>query len=219
MSRRIGPCALARPLRSGAGGLGLLLLTAAAQATESPAPATTSAEARPTSSATPETEPGSVALRLTLGLGGGSAGIAARIGAEVDYWPATHVGLGVLGALTGQSALLGDSFHQWLLAPALLVSSESHGRGLFGSAGVGYTTGAYTDASGGLFSCDPCSTRHEFEVPGVLLSGGWVGHTGNVDMGAALVLDLLTIDADGDGDGERAIQTVTVNLTVSFFGG
>jgi hypothetical protein len=206
VSRRWRSGALVHRLPRCVGTLVLLALSAPARAAESAAP--TQAPAR-------TEDAGSVALRLSLGIGAGNVGIAARAGAEVDYWPTQQLGIGVLAALTGQGTGLGDSFHNWLFAPAVLVSSEPHGRGLFASAGVGYASGAYTERSGGPFSCDPCEERYAFQGPGVVLSGGWGGRTGNVDMGGALVLDLLTVDTGG----ERKLTTVTVNFTVSFSGG
>jgi hypothetical protein len=163
------------------------------------------------SSAAPEPERGS--LRLSVGVGGGSVGIAARAAADVEYWLLDNAGIGLLGALGGQSAVFGSSYSYAFVGPALTLRDRVTDSGLFATAAFGFMNGSYTYSDGDFLCFDGDCVPREYDIraPGIVLNAGLMGRAGSVELGGALAVDLISAQLDTP----RWLNTVTLNVIVS----
>jgi len=108
--------------------------------------------------ATVEHEPATrVSARLSVGAGGGSVGVAGRVGLQLEYWLSEHLGISAVGALPGQTSLslfgAGTSSSYWFVGPALAARSHSSGTHALASAAVGYMDGTRTRYGEASFLC------------------------------------------------------------------
>ena len=158
-------------------------------------------------------EPERASVRLSVGLGGGSVGIAARAAADVEYWPFDNAGIGLLGALGGQSAVFGNTFSYSFLGPALVLRNNAAKNRFLGTAAFGLMHGGYTHNDAGFLSCDlDCeSVSYDIQAPGVVLNAGVLRRTGSVDLGGALAVDLISAELETS----RWLYTVTLNFIAS----
>jgi hypothetical protein len=139
-------------------------------------------------------------------------GVAARAGAEFELWLLPHLAVGVLGAVTTQSALFGDRYHNWFFGSGLAVREHPDGGTVFASAAAGIALGDYTASKGKLLCGSACNQRYEFSGFGAALCAGWISRAGPVDMGGSLKVDILYVDAGGP----RTLDTVTANFIMGF---
>jgi len=151
-------------------------------------------------------------LRVDGGLGGGSVGLAARAGAELEFWVLRHLAVGLMGDVSTQAALFGDRFDNWFFGPGLAVREHPEGGTVFASAAGGVALGTYTASKGQLLCGSTCNARYDFSGFGAALTAGWISRAGAVDIGGALKLDVLRVDAGGS----RTLGTVTGNFIMGF---
>jgi len=158
--------------------------------------------------------PERASLHFSVGVGGGSVGVAGRVGGDAEYWVLDNVGIGVLGALGGQGVLFGNTFNYAFVGPALLLRDRARESGFFVTTAFGFMNGGYTEdfSGGGPASCDfDCNNpNYDIRAPGVVLSAGLAGRAGSVDLGGAVVVDLISAQLETP----RWLNTVTFNLSV-----
>ncbi len=165
--------------------------------------------------------PTAFSARLSAGSGGGAVGIAGRLGVELDYWPSEHVGIGAVGALTGEvSAQLfgGTRSSYWLVGPAVAARTDASGtHGVF-SAALGYMHGQRTELGELDWWCDgACEDdepeRAEMHGLGAVLGAGFSGGDGPLNFGLLALLDVL--DPAAGSELEDTQLTLTLNLTLT----
>jgi hypothetical protein len=163
-----------------------------------------------------EPVPERASLHFSFGVGGGNVGAAARTALDVEYWLLDNVGIGVLGALGAQTALLGSSFSYAFVGPALMLRDRATKSGFFATGAFGLTNGGYTynPSGGGPLSCDfDCdSIPYDIRAPGVVLNAGLTGRAGKVDLGGMVAVDLISAQLAEP----RLLNTVTFNFIVGF---
>lgn len=171
--------------------------------------------------------PSTLLVSASAGSGGGSIGLAGRLGLQVDYWPIDYAGIGVAAGLLGQTdvRLFGSTSEgHWFVGPALSLRTSSRPRHAYVTATAGYMRGHWNQPGDVRVLClDACDERsaERMDLRGLAAAfglgyrageGPWrVGVLGLVDM-------MAPHHAVSLGDGteiDASIVTITLNLTVN----
>jgi hypothetical protein len=166
-------------------------------------------------------------VSASAGSGGGSIGLAGRLGLQLDYWPSEHAGIGVAAALSGQTNLnvFGSTTEgHWLVGPALSLRTSSSPGHAFVTATAGYMRGHWTDPGElSLLCAEDCDVRRAQRLALRGLGGafglGYLAGESPWRVGVLGLVDLMVPDhAVSLGDGTElaaSVVTITLNLTVN----
>jgi hypothetical protein len=180
----------------------------------------------PSSQGAPTETPSTGLLRVSAGSGGGSVGLTARLGLQLDYWPSDYAGIGVVAALSGQTdaRLFGATIEgHWFVGPALSLRTNAGARYAFVMATAGYARGHWTDPGEfSLICAEDCderpAERMQLRGPSGAFGVGYLAGEGAWRVGVLGLLDLLVPShpvALGDGTELAAsVMSLTLNLTV-----
>ncbi len=162
-----------------------------------------------------------LSARASAGPGWGSVGVGGRVGLAGEYWLTDTLGLGLAGALLGQSDAVvlgpGTDSTAWLVTPAVTLRSARAGAYLFASLGAGYAAvqrtrrpGLCLDFGGG---CAPTVST----VYGGLASTGSIGWLVHHRASGLEVGPVLEAAAVGSPSSAQPVDVlVTLNLAVGF---